>query len=125
MLDQTAEAAVRAVAERYCIALHNADADFLDALCDERFHMTTMQPDGQQHVFDKAAFVARCRARDSFDGEPSFEILSVNVEPDMAMVKLWVDMAPRRYCDYLGFVLVDGEWRLIQKLFRTASGPAI
>ena len=125
MLDQTTEAAVRTAAEGYCLALHNADADHLEALCDDRFFMTTMQPDGKQHYFDKTSFVARARARDPFEGDPSYEILSVDVEPEMAMVKLWVDMAPRRYCDYLGFVLVDGQWRLIQKLFRTASGPAI
>ena len=125
MLDQTAETAVRAAAEAYCVALHTSDADYLDRLCHDRFFMATMQPDGKQHFFDKAQFVARARARDPFPGQPSFEILSVDVEPEMAMVKLWVDMAPRRYCDYLGFVKVGDDWKMIQKLFRTADGPAI
>ena len=43
----------------------------------------------------------------------------------MAHVKLWVDMAPRRYCDYLGFLKIDGEWKLATKLWRTADGPAL
>ncbi len=125
MLDTSAEAAVRAAAEGYCVALHNSDADFLDRLCHDRFFMTSMQPDGREWFFDKTQFVERCRVRDPFDGAPSFEILSVDMEPEIAQVKLWVDMAPRRYCDYLGFMAVDGEWKLVTKLFRTADGPAL
>ena len=125
MLDTQAEAAIRAAAEGYCVALHNADADFLDTLCHDRYFMTSKQPDGAELFFDKTAFVERCRARDPFAGEPSFEILSIDIEPEMAHVKLWVDMAPRRYCDYLGFIKVGDDWKLITKLFRTAKGPAV
>ena len=125
MLDQTAEAAVRAAAEGYCVALHTADADFLESLCHERFFMTSVQPTGLQLFFDKTSFVDRARSRDAFAGEPSFEVLAVDVEPEMAHVKLWVDMPPRRYCDYLGFMPVGGEWKLVTKLFRTAAGPAV
>ncbi|MEM0987591.1 MAG: nuclear transport factor 2 family protein [Pseudomonadota bacterium] len=125
MLDQPTEAAVRLAAEGYCRALHVADADFLADLCHDRFFMTSMQPTGKELYFDKESFVARARARDPFDGQPSFEILAVDVEPEMAHVKLWVDMPPRRYCDYLGFVPVNGEWKLITKLFRTAEGPPV
>ena len=125
MLDQTAEAAIRAAAEGYCVALHTADADFLEDLCHANFAMASTQPDGKQHFFDKESFVARARARDPFEGEPSFEILSIDIEPEIAHVKLWVDMAPRRYCDYLGFFKVGDDWKLITKLFRTAEGPSI
>ena len=125
MLDATQEAAIRAAAEGYCIALHNSDADFLDDLCHDRFFMTSMQPDGQEWFFDKAQFVERCRSRSPFAGDPSFEILSIDVEPEIAQVKLWVDMAPRRYCDYLGFMRVGADWKLVTKLFRTADGPAL
>lgn len=125
MLDTQAEAAIRAAAEGYCLALHNADADFLDTLCHDRYFMTSKQPDGTELFFDKTAFVERCRARDPFAREPSFEILSIDIEPEMAHVKLWVDMAPRRYCDYLGFIKVGDDWKLITKLYRTAKGPAV
>lgn len=125
MLDTSPEAAIRAAAEGYCIALHNSDADFLANLCHDRYFMTSMQPNGQEWFFDKTQFVERCRARPPFAGEPSFEILSVDIEPEMAHVKLWVDMAPRRYCDYLGFMKVGADWKLVTKLFRTADGPAL
>ena len=125
MLDTQAEAAVRAAAEGYCVALHTADADFLENLCHDRFFMTSKQPDGTELFFDKATFVARARSRDPFAGAPSFEILSVDVEPEMALVKLWVDLEPRRYCDYLGFMRVGDDWKLVTKLYRTAKGPAM
>ncbi|MEO0822780.1 MAG: nuclear transport factor 2 family protein [Pseudomonadota bacterium] len=126
MLDTAADAEIRAVAEGYCRALHTADADALEALCHDGFFMTTVQPDGAQHVFDKERFVSRARARSPFDGEPSYEILAIDVEaPEMAHVKLWVDMPPRRFHDFLGFLRIGGEWTLVTKLFRTASGPSI
>ena len=62
MLDRTAEAAVRAAAEGYCVALHNSDADFLDALVDENFVMSSVQPDGRYWSFDKDGFVGRARS---------------------------------------------------------------
>lgn len=125
MLDTQAEAAIRAAAEGYCVALHTADADFLHDLCHENFAMASVQPSGNQMFFTRETFVERARSREPFPGEPSFEILSVDIEPEMAMVKLWIDMPPRRYCDYLGFFLIEGEWKLIQKLYRTASGPSL
>ena len=124
MLDTADSAAIRAAAEGYCIALHNSDADFLADLCHERFFMTSVQPSGAQMFFDKTQLVDRCRARAPFAGEPAFEILSIDIEPEMAMVKLWVDMEPRRYCDYLGFFKIEGEWKLVTKLYRTARGPS-
>ena len=75
MLDTQAEAAVRAAAEGYCVALHTADADFLEKLCHDRFFMTSKQPDGTELFFDKATFVARARSRDPFEGERVFKRL--------------------------------------------------
>lgn len=125
MLDAQLEAEVRTAAEEYCIALHRADWQVLEELCHDKFFMTSMQPDGQEWVFDKAQFVDRARAREPFAGAPSFAILSTDVEPEMAQVKLWVDMPPRRFCDYLGFMRVGDRWKLVTKLFRTADGPAL
>ena len=125
MLDANAEAAVRAAATEYCEGLHRADEAVFEALCHDRFFMTSVQPDGRMLFIDKPAFVERIRGRTANEGAASYEILSVDVEPEMAHVKLWVDLPPRRFCDYLGFFLVDGEWKLVTKLFRTASGPAL
>lgn len=122
----SASGEVRALAESYCVALHTSDWAALAAMCHDNYFMTSAKPgagpEGEPVFFDKATFVERAKNRPPFAGEPVFEILSVDVENDeMASVKLSVDMPPRRFHDYLGFYRVDGEWKLITKLFRTVS----
>jgi hypothetical protein len=119
-------AAVRAQAVAYCEALQRARADVLEAMCDAGFAMRAPGPAGDAPLrWDRATFVARVAAREPFPGEPSFEILSVDVAGDIAQVRLWVDVPPRRYEDFLGFVRSGSDWRLATKLFRTARGPAL
>ena len=111
--------------QRYCHALHFADVAALDALCDARFLMHSVGSDGQPRVTDKAAFTARVGGRKPFAGAPVFKVLSVDVSDEIAQVKLNVTVPPRVFTDQLGFFRVGGEWRLVTKLFRVASGPAM
>lgn len=120
-----AEAALRTAAETYCIALHNGDGDALRRLCYDRFHMTWVGADGAPYFFDYTTFTDRVGARDGFAGAPDFEIHSIDVDGSMGQVKLSVAVPPRRYTDFLGFQMLNGEWRLIQKLFRQIDGPAL
>jgi hypothetical protein len=118
-----AEAAVRAQAEAYGEAVYHARAEIFEDMCHDRFHMTLIGPDGAT-FWDKAAYLERVRGRSAFPGDPSYEILSVDVAGDeIARVHLWVDVPPVRYEDHLGFVKVDGQWKLLTKVFRT-MGPA-
>ncbi|MEM7178904.1 MAG: nuclear transport factor 2 family protein [Pseudomonadota bacterium] len=120
------EDAVRAVAVAYCEAIHHAQPQVFEEMCHERFLMTAVDGAGAPVFWDKAAYLERVAGRDPFPGAPSYEILTVDVWGDeTAHVKLWVDVPPRRFADYLGFFRVGDEWKLITKLFRTASGPAL
>ncbi len=120
--DQQLEAAITA----YCHALHNGDGAAVDALCHERFLMQWVGQDGGARCIDKAAFVARIGGRDAFPGAPQFVVHSVDLDgADMAQVRLDVTVPPRVYTDQLGFLRVDGTWRLMTKLFRVADGPAL
>jgi Putative lumazine-binding len=117
---------VNAAAYAYCAALNAADGDALDALCHERFLMTWVKDDGTPRFLNKEKFVGGIRSLEADKDALSCEVISVDVEgTDIAHVKLWVDMPPRRYMDYLGFFRVEGEWRLITKLFRVAKGPEL
>lgn len=119
-MDPRAE--IRALAELYCRALHDSDYEAFERLCHDRYSMSSAGTGEGPVFFDKAAFVDRVKNRPAFSGEPSFEIFSIDIEGDeMASVKLRVDLPPRRFHDYLGFFRVDGEWKLITKLFRTVS----
>ena len=119
-----AEAAVRAAADAYGEAVYFARAEVFEEMCHDRFHMTLIEG-GQATFWDKTAYLARVRGRSAFPGPASYGILSVDVSGDeIARVHLWVDVPPLRYEDHLGFVKVDGQWKLLTKVFRT-MGPSV
>ncbi|PKQ14005.1 MAG: hypothetical protein CVT70_00655 [Alphaproteobacteria bacterium HGW-Alphaproteobacteria-1] len=118
--------AVRALAVAYCEGIHHARPDVFEEMCHDRFLMTGVTGSGGAVFWDKADYLARVGGRAPFEGAPSYEILGVDVAGgEMARVHLWVDVPPRRFEDHLGFVRVDGTWKLITKVFRTADGPAL
>lgn len=117
---------VRALAVTYCEAIHFAKPEVFEDMCHEKFLMTAVTASGDAHFWDKAAYLERVGSRAPFAGDPSFEIIDVEVEGnEIARVHLWVDVPPRRFEDHLGFAHVDGAWKLITKVFRTMSGPEI
>lgn len=128
MLDRTltdVEAAVREAAEAYCRALHDADTGALGRLFHENSHLYLAQ-EGVLTDWPRQTFLDRVGSRQPGGGAPDFEIESVDVAgPEMACVRLSVGVPPRRYRDYLNFLKIDGEWRVIAKLFRVVDGPAV
>ena len=113
------EAAVRALAERYCEAVWYARAEVFEEICHERFNMTHIGPDGPTW-WDKDAFLARVRGRAPAGGPAPYEILAIDVAGgEIARAHLWVDIPGTRFEDHLGFVKLDGQWTLLTKVFRT------
>ncbi|SLN41175.1 nuclear transport factor 2 family protein [Roseisalinus antarcticus] len=121
----TAAEAVSAQARAYCEAVHQANPEAFDHMCHPSFMMTAVAGSGHPVFWDKEAYMRRVAGRDPQIGPASFEILQVDAAADTAHVKLWVDVPPQRFEDYLGFFLIEGEWKLITKLFRTIDGPAL
>ncbi|HBG97901.1 MAG TPA: hypothetical protein DDY29_03975 [Rhodobacteraceae bacterium] len=120
------EQAIHALAEKYCVSLHHARATVFEDMCHDRFLMTAVDGAGGAVYWDKPAFIARVAGRDPFPGDPSYEILGLDVAGgEIARVHLWVDIPPRRFEDHLGFFRFGGEWKLITKVFRTMAGPAL
>ena len=110
----------------YCEGIHFSRTAVFEEMCHDKFLMTAVTGAGQAVFWNKADYLARVSGRDPFPGEPSYEIFSVDVAGDeIARVHLYVDVPPRRFEDHLGFVRVDGQWKLITKVFRTMSGPAL
>ncbi|MEX0284830.1 MAG: nuclear transport factor 2 family protein [Paracoccaceae bacterium] len=121
---QTDIDAVTAAAETYCHAVYKAQQDVFETLCHDAFHMVGV--DGPElQTWDKAAYLARVTARDAAEGDTKYKILTVEADGDMARVKLLVGVPGTVYEDYLGFVRVGGEWKLMNKLFRTADSSAL
>ncbi|WP_298429454.1 nuclear transport factor 2 family protein [uncultured Jannaschia sp.] len=119
-----AETDLRDVAQRYCEGVYHARPEIFEEICHDRFAMTEITPEGGENAWDKASYLERVRGRSAFPGDVSAEILDVDIAGDeIARVHLWVDVPPRRYEDHLGFVRVDGSWKLLTKVFRT-MGPS-
>ena len=105
----------------YCEAVYFARAEVFERLCHENFQMTLVE-NGEATFWDKALYLERVRGRDPFPAPASYEILSIDqAGDDIARVHLTVDVPPLRYEDHLGFVHVDGAWKLLTKVFRTAA----
>ncbi|MEM9434530.1 MAG: nuclear transport factor 2 family protein [Pseudomonadota bacterium] len=122
----SAEDAVLALAEAYCNGVYFARPEIFEDICHDRFFMTEISADGTAQHWDKDAYLERVKARSAFPGEVSRGILSVDVAGgEIARVHLWVDVPPRRYEDHLGFVRVDGSWKLLTKVFRTMEPLAL
>lgn len=125
------EAAVAEIAAAYCRSLHTADVATLDRVFHDQFRMVAASPEGQFQAWTKTSFLERTKAREPFPGEPKFEIFSVDIEgdiagaPQMAWVKLSVTVPPRTFHDYLGFLRVGGEWKIVNKQYRLVDGPAL
>ena len=115
---------IQSLAMAYCEAIHFSKADVFADMCHDKFLMTAVTPTGEAQFWDKAAYLERVRGRDAFPGAPSYEIFSVDVAGDeIARAHLRVDVPPMRYEDHLGFIRVDGTWKLMTKVFRTMNGP--
>lgn len=116
---------IHSLAVAYCEAIHFSKADVFVDMCHDAFLMTAVTGDASPEFWDKDAYLARVSGRPPFSGQPSYEIQSVDVAGDeIARVHLWVDVPPKRYEDHLGFIRVNGTWKLMTKVFRTMTGPA-
>ncbi|SIS70332.1 Putative lumazine-binding [Roseivivax lentus] len=118
--------AIRSLAQAYCEAIHHSTPEVFVEMCHDNFLMTAADGSGGAQFWDKIAYLARVGGRDPFPGAPSYEILDLDVAGgEIARAHLWVDVPPRRFEDHLGFIRVDGAWKLITKVFRTMDGPAL
>ena len=118
---QNVNADLHAAAVAYCDAVYFARAEVFEDLCHEKFQMTLVE-NGVATFWDKASYLERVRGRDPFPAPANYEILNVeNAGDEIARVHLTVDVPPLRYEDHLGFVHVDGAWKLLTKVFRTAA----
>lgn len=125
MLDDGAKSDVEAAARDYCIALHEADAERLRAVFHEGSHLYSAR-NGGLIDWPRERFVERVSERGPMAGAPEHEIESVAFAgPDSAMVALTVRSGPRLFRDHLNFLKLEGEWRVIAKIFHLLDGPEL
>lgn len=114
------QVAVVAVLQAYFDGLHHSDTKQLRRVFHPRAVYATAS-EGQPLVLSMAEYFPIVDARESpaSRGEPrTDEIVSiVFVGAFAASATLRCSIGPRRFVDLLSLILVDGEWRVIAKVF--------
>ena len=119
-------AGVTEAAEAYARALHESDTETLRALFHADSHLYAVGADGGAIDWPRETFLDRVGSRPPGEGAAEYRIEQVDVAgPEMAWTRLTVRAGDRLFRDYLNWLHLDGEWRVIAKIFRVEEGPAI
>lgn len=116
-MSKTENAPLVAVIQDYFDGLYEGDIEKLTRI----FHEDTYLKGNQfRSSRDQWLAAVATRAVPSEQGMAyGFEILSMDIEGDMAMVKLEVPLLAAHFIDYLGLLKEDGEWKIVNKMFTT------
>ena len=115
-----AEAEIRALLQDYFDGLHVSDAERLGRV----FHPSAMYAcatTGTLQRLDMAAYLPMVAQRPSPAslGQPrADEIVSIELAgPVTALARVHCTIAPKRFTDLLTLVQLEGEWRILAKVF--------
>lgn len=118
--DRLADGEIRALLQDYFDGLHFSDAERLGRV----FHASAMYAcatSGTLQVLDMAAYlpVVAQRPSPASLGQPrQDEIVSIEMAgPATALARVHCTIAPKRFTDLLTLVRVDGQWRILAKVF--------
>lgn len=106
----------------YLDGLHHGDAEKLASV----FHQTsalTYEKDGVLQILPRDQWLSAVRERKS-PAERGLarhdSILQIDIASDrMAFVKLNCAIPPSFFTDYLSFLKIQGQWTVVQKVFKT------
>lgn len=111
--------ALTAVAKTYFDAAYEMDADKFGAIFHPCCAITRVGEDGNVSVTPIEMWLAGVRSMKApkLQGlERHDEILSIDVERELALLKLKLQIPPRYFTDMLSCLKVDGTWKIVQKV---------
>lgn len=117
--------ALRSIAQAYFDAAYEMDAEKFASLFDLSSSVTTIGEDGNVSVRPIAAWLAAVRdmrAPKAQGFERDDQILSIDVEHDLAVLKVKLQVPPRVFTDMLSCLKIHGTWKIVQKV--TISKPS-
>jgi hypothetical protein len=104
----------------YFDGFYNGDVETLRKVFHPDCHLIsgtggTLANDPMEAVYARV----RGRASPSSAGQPRYDrILSIDLAgPETALVTCRIAIAPKLFTDYLNFVKLDGEWRIVSKVY--------
>ena len=111
--------ALRALAQTYFDGAYEMDADKFASIFHPSSSVTKVGDDGSVSVTPIATWLAAVRklkAPKQQGLERQDQILSIDVEGELALVKLKLQIPPRYFTDLLSCLKVNGTWKIAQKV---------
>ncbi len=111
--------ALRALAQTYFDAAYDMDAGKFASIFHPASSVTKIADDGDIGVTPVATWLAVVRstkAPKQQGAERDDQILSIDVERDLALLKLKLQIPPRHVTDLLSCLKVNGTWTIVQKV---------
>ncbi len=124
MLQDIDESALRSLAQTYLDAAYDMDAEKFASVFHPSSAVTKVGDDGNLGVTPIAGWLAVVRTMKSpkqqgFERED--QILAIDVESDLALVKLKLSVPPHSFTDLLSCLKVNGSWKIVQKVMTSTA----
>lgn len=116
--------ALRTLAQTYFDAAYEMDAEKFASIFHPLCSVTKVADDGDVGVTPLAmwlAVVRNTKAPKQQGAEREDKILSIDVESDLALLKVKLKVAPRRFTDLLSCLKVNGTWKIVQKVMTSKT----
>jgi hypothetical protein len=116
--------ALRALAQTYFDAAYEMDAEKFASIFHPSCSVTKVGDDGNVAATPIAEWLAAVRNLKA-PKEQGFErddlIVSIDVEKELALLKLKLQVPPRYFTDMLSCLKVNGAWRIVQKVMTSKT----
>jgi|SRR5687767_9843719 hypothetical protein len=112
------------IAQVYFDAAYEMDADKFASIFHPSGAVTKVGDDGKVSVMPMESWLAAVRtvkAPKLQGSERRDQILSIDIEREMALVKLKLLVPPRRFTDMLSCLKANGTWKIVQKVMTTET----
>ncbi|WP_250625494.1 nuclear transport factor 2 family protein [Pinirhizobacter soli] len=115
--------ALRSIAQTYFDAAYEMDAEKFSSVFHPSSSVTRVGEDGDVSVTQIATWLAAVRnleAPKQKGFERDDQILSIDVEKDLAVLKVKLQVPPRVFTDMLSCLKVHGTWKIVQKVMTSS-----
>ncbi|AYG69621.1 MULTISPECIES: nuclear transport factor 2 family protein [unclassified Rhizobium] len=116
--------ALRTLAQTYFDAAYEMDAEKFASIFHSLSSVTKVADDGDVGVTPIATWLAVVRntkAPKQQGVERDDEILLIDVERDLALLKVKLQVPPRHFTDLLSCLKVNGTWKIVQKVMTSKT----
>jgi hypothetical protein len=116
--------ALLGVAQVYFDAAHEMDAERFASVFHPSSSVTKVGDDGKVSVTPIDTWLAAVRNLQSPKSQGldrDDQVLSMDIAGELALLKVRLQVGPRRFTDMLSCLKVDGAWKIVQKVMTTKA----